>query len=245
MKTGAKIFEGCKKIVFEENYSFAKKWKKSSSKRVLIGIIPNYFPREIIHAANGLAVGIIGAELKHPENNFKQKSAKSACSMLEGIFDLVKSGKYKDFDGFILPSQCLALSGFDEIQKIKQEGKFIKYINFPQYFQTIIGDILNHYFVSDVLKEIYKINKVKVTSKTLNNSIQLFKENLKLTERIFSLRKKGNNNISQGELYYTVMAGLMIPIENHNEILMKIIELLGGSEEKDESIFKVYAGAYC
>lgn len=245
MKTFNEIIKNCKNIVFEENYSFAKKWKKNSKNRVLIGIIPNYFPREIIHAANGLAVGIIGAELKHPENNFKQKKAKSACSMLEGVFDLVKSGKYKEFDGFILPSQCLALSGFDEIQKIREEGKFIKYINFPQYFQTIIGDILNHYFVSDVLKEIYKINKVKVTSKTLNNSIQLFKENLKLTEKIYSMRKKGNQKINRDDLYYSVMAGLLIPIENHNEILSNIIDMLDGTEEKDENIFNVYAGAYC
>ncbi len=243
MKDLSVIFKECKRIVFEDNYSFAKKWKKENPDRVLIGIIPNYFPREIIHAANGLAVGIIGEGLKEPVSKERKESSTSSCSMLEGLFDIVQNKKYKDFDGFILPSQCHTLTANKEIKKINKKGKFIKYINFPQYFQTIIGDVLNHYLVLDVLKEINKINHVEVTAKTLNNSIQLFKDNLKLTEKISSLREK--NNISQNDLYYTVLSGLLIPIEEHNQILRNIIELLDDTEATDDKLFKVYAGAYC
>jgi benzoyl-CoA reductase subunit C len=243
MKELSEIFKECKRIVFEDNNSFAKKWKKESPDRVLIGIIPNYFPREIIHAANGLAVGIIGEGLKYPSINKHKESSTSSCSMLEGLFDIVRNKNYKDFDGFILPSQCHTLSNNKEIKKINKKGKFIRYINFPQYFQTIIGDVLNHYLVLDVLKEIKKINHIDVTTQTLNNSIQLFKDNLKLTEKISSLREK--NNISQNDLYYTVLAGLLIPIEEHNEILRNIIELLDDTEVVDDKILKVYAGAYC
>ncbi|OGU12714.1 MAG: hypothetical protein A2X61_09980 [Ignavibacteria bacterium GWB2_35_12] len=243
MKDLSDIFKECKRIVFEDNYTFAKKWKSEATNRVLIGIIPNYFPREIIHAANGLAVGIIGKGLKYPTAKERKESASSSCSMLEGLFEVVQNKKYKDFDGFILPSQCHTLTSNKEIKKINKKGKFIKYINFPQYFQTIIGDVLNHYLVLDVLKEIKKINHIDVTAQALSNSIQLFKDNLKLTEKISSLREK--NNISQNDLYYTVLAGLLIPIEEHNEILRNIIELLDDTEVVDDKLFKVYAGAYC
>jgi benzoyl-CoA reductase subunit C len=243
MKTLNEIFQECKEIAHDDSYSYAKKWKHKNAKRVLIGIIPNYFPREIIHAANGLAVGIIGEGLKYPISKSKKESEISSCSMLEGLFDLVQNKNFKEFDGFILPSQCHALTINKEIKKINQKGKFIKYINFPQYFQTIIGDVLNHYLVLDVLQEINKINNVEVTSHALNDSIQLFKDNLKLTEKISSLREK--NNISQNNLYYTVLSGLLIPIEEHNEILRSIIELLDDTEEVDDKLFKVYSGAYC
>jgi len=243
MNTLSGIFKECKRIVFEDNYSFAKKWKAEAPDRVLIGIIPNYFPREIIHAANGLAIGIIGEGLKHPVSKERKESETSSCSMLEGLFDMVHNKKYKEFEGFILPSQCHALNVNKEIKKINKKGKFIKYINFPQYFQTIIGDVLNHNLVLDVLQEINKINHVEVTTQTLNSSIQLFKDNLKLTEKISSLRE--NNNISQNDLYYTVLSGLLIPIEEHNEILRNIIEILDDTEILDDKLLKVYSGAYC
>ena len=245
MKTLSEIFEECKSIVFGDCYSYAKQWKTDAPNRVLIGIIPNYFPREIIHAANGFAVGIIGESLKYIVTKEGKDSGKLQCSMLEGVFEMVQNGRYEDFDGFILPSQCHTLTTFDEIIKINKHGKFIKYINFPQYFQTIIGDILNHYFVLDVLQEIYKINRIEVSTQAMNYSIQLYKDNLKLTEKIYALRTKNKYNISQGELYYTVLAGLLLPIESHNEILTNIIDLLDGSEESDDRIFKIYTGAYC
>lgn len=246
MKNLPEIFEECKNIVFDDNYTQAKKWKANGEKRVLIGIIPNYFPREIIHAANGFAVGIIGKELKLPFQSEQTGFEKHSCSFLEGLFDMVKSQDYEAFDGFILPSQCSTLAVSSEIVNIKQNGKFIKYINFPQYFQTIISNILNHNLVTEVLSELYRINGIEVTAPSLVNSIQLFKDNLRLTEKIYDLSVKKLSLISQEDLYYTVLAGLLLPVEEHNQILENIIELLGVvDEEESHNLFRVYSGVYC
>ncbi len=246
MGTISELFQECKNIVFDTDYSFARQWKKEDSKRVLIGMIPNYFPREIIHAANGLAIGIVGSEFKNPEQINQDKSHYESCSILSGVIELVRNGQLDGFDGFLLPSQCTPIKEMDEIDEINKKCTFVKYINFPQYFHTIIGDIINHYFVQDVLDEIYKINGIKVNSEMLNNSIQLYKNNLKLTERIYSLQKKYPEKISQEELYYTVLSGLQMPIEKHSEILNQIIGLLlKDSQEKEDDIFDAFSGAFC
>ncbi|MFA6571201.1 MAG: 2-hydroxyacyl-CoA dehydratase family protein [Bacteroidota bacterium] len=246
MKTLSEIHNYCKNTVLDNNFTAAKKWKEQASNRVLIGMIPNFFPREIIHAANGLAVGIVGEEFKMPQNTKPDMSSHQACSMFSGILELVNNGNLEGFDGFLLPSQCHTLQVLEEISKISDKCKFIKYINFPQYFHTIIGDILNHYFVQDILDEIYKINGVKVDSELLGNSISLYKNNLKLTEKLFSLSKKFPENFSQEELYTTVFSGLVLPIEEHNLILKDAVEILmEGSFEKDDYIFTAYKGTYC
>jgi len=245
MNTIAEIFLECKKIIQDGNYSYAKNWKKEDPKRVLIGIIPNYFPREIIHAANGLAVSITGSDYRNPILKEKDDQTIESCSMLGGVFELVQNEVHEEFDGFILPSHCKALQSFDEIVEINKKSRFVKYINFPQYFQTIIGDIINHFFVQSVLDEIYKINGVKITIDMLNNSIQLFKNNLKLTEKFYDLRKKYSDKISSEDLFYVVFSGYLLPIEKHNEILNNIIELLVAPEDKDDNIYKVYSGVYC
>jgi benzoyl-CoA reductase subunit C len=54
------IIGKCNELAFDLNFTRAKEWKKQDSSRVLVGHMPIYFPREIIHATNGLAVGILG-----------------------------------------------------------------------------------------------------------------------------------------------------------------------------------------
>jgi len=61
MGTLENILKECEALAFDLNFTRAKKWKAESSNRILVGYLPIYIPREIIHAANGLAVGIMGA----------------------------------------------------------------------------------------------------------------------------------------------------------------------------------------
>ena len=50
----------CKDLAFDLDFQFAKKWKAEQADRILVGYLPIYFPREIVHAVEGLAVGIMG-----------------------------------------------------------------------------------------------------------------------------------------------------------------------------------------
>ena len=54
------LLEECKSLAFDLNFTYAKQWKAKSKYRLLVGYLPIYVPREIIHAANGMAVGIMG-----------------------------------------------------------------------------------------------------------------------------------------------------------------------------------------
>ncbi|MBM2814051.1 MAG: type benzoyl-CoA reductase BcrC subunit [Ignavibacteria bacterium] len=246
MSNTSKIFSECENIVFDGNFSIAKNWKAELKDRVLIGIIPNYIPREIIHAAGGLAVGVVGSEYRDPEHHKSSQEDPHSCSMLTGIFELVNSGAHLDFDGFILPTQCNAMKAYPEIIEITKTSKFIKYISFPQYFQTIIGDVINNYFVHDVLEEIHKINGVRVSKESFEDSIQLYKSNLRLTEKIYAIRQRYPDKISQEDLYNTVFSGLLIPIEKHNEILKNINDLLAEEvNEYSDNLFEFFSGAFC
>ena len=60
MNTLKEIIEYCKVQSFDLDFSRAKEWKEEKEGRVLVGYMPIYFPREIIHAAGGMAVGIFG-----------------------------------------------------------------------------------------------------------------------------------------------------------------------------------------
>ena len=40
----------CKELAFDLDFKYAKSWKSEQADRVLVGYMPIYFPREIVHA---------------------------------------------------------------------------------------------------------------------------------------------------------------------------------------------------
>jgi benzoyl-CoA reductase subunit C len=100
------IIEHCKELAFDLDFSHAKTWKSAQPDRVLVGYMPIYFPREIVHAANALAVGIMGT------GDGKQIIKGDAfyqsyiCHIPRGIIELALDGNLDVIDGFIFPSIC-------------------------------------------------------------------------------------------------------------------------------------------
>src|ERR1700687_45642 len=98
------LLDECKTLSFDLNFTYAKEWKKQSDERALVGFLPIYFPREIIHAVNGLAVGIMGA------GDHKQIIKGDAyyqsyiCHLPRGIIEMALDHSLETFDGFIFPA---------------------------------------------------------------------------------------------------------------------------------------------
>ena len=50
MKSLDTILKECEELAFDLNFTRAKKWKAEKKDRVIVGYLPIYVPREIIHA---------------------------------------------------------------------------------------------------------------------------------------------------------------------------------------------------
>jgi len=217
LEQAEKIIEKCKDLAFDLNFSYAKEWKSKDKKRVLVGYLPIYFPREIVHAANGLAVGIMGTGDRKQIIKGDAYYQSYICHLPRGIIELALDGNLNDFDGFIFPSICDVIRNLSGMFQILEKGAFVKYLDFPQNFQTHIGGAFLIKEMQYVLDEIYKINKVAVTPSKLNNSIKLFNKNRKLLTQIYDIRQDFPWRISSENLYYITRAGLVIPVEEHNK----------------------------
>ena len=60
MTATADIIADCEKLYDDNTFSSARAWKEAESGRHVIGYMPIYVPREIIHAAGMLPLGILG-----------------------------------------------------------------------------------------------------------------------------------------------------------------------------------------
>ena len=55
-----KIVDRCQALYDDLDFTVVKEWKAKEEGRKAIGYMPVYVPREIIHAAGMLPVGVIG-----------------------------------------------------------------------------------------------------------------------------------------------------------------------------------------
>jgi len=97
-----------------------------------------------------------------------------------------------------------------------------------------------------VLKAIKKINKAEVTTEALNHSIELYNKNRRLIKNIYDVREQFPWRLTAEEVYYIVRAGLVIPVEEHNEILEEVSEFIQGEiGEPMDKIKILVSGSFC
>ncbi|MGC2776142.1 MAG: 2-hydroxyacyl-CoA dehydratase family protein, partial [Bradyrhizobium sp.] len=60
MPTTAEIVAHATELFYDLNFNTAREWKAAQAGRKVVGYLPIYVPREIIHAAGMLPLGIVG-----------------------------------------------------------------------------------------------------------------------------------------------------------------------------------------
>jgi benzoyl-CoA reductase subunit C len=214
--------------------------------RFIVGHLPVYFPREIIHAANGLAVGILGGGDKKLIIKGDAYYQSYICHMPRSIIELAMDKHFASFDGFIFPSICDVIRNLSGMFQLMGEAKFVKYLDLPQNFKPHIGGVFYRHELQTILDEVYKLNGVQVTAKRLNHSIGLFNKNRRLINQLYDIRQEYPWRLTADDIYHVVRAGYVIPVEEHNEILTNVIDLIRRETgDPMDKIRVLVIGAFC
>jgi len=126
------------------------------------------------------------------------------------------------------------------------KGTFVKYVDFPQNFDSDIGGVFYQKEMEHILEHIKKINGVEITPEKLNHSISLYNKNREMIEFIYDIRQKYPWRMTIEDVYHVIRAGMVIPVEEHNEMLEAICkhiqEDIGVPQDR---IRVVVSGAFC
>ncbi len=246
METLKEIVTRCEELAFDLSFARARAWKSQASDRVIVGYMPVYFPRELVHAANGLAVGILGGGDKKLIIKGDAYYQSYICHMPRSIIELVLDKHFDGFDGFIFPSICDVIRNLSGMFQLLGEGKFIKYLDLPQNFKQHIGGTFYRHELQTVMDEVFKLNGVAVTAERLNHSIGLFNLNRRLICQLYDIRQEFPWRMTAADLYHIVRAGYVIPVEEHNQILTEVLSRIEGEGgDPMDKIRVLVMGAFC
>lgn len=240
------IISYCEELAFDLNYNKAKEWKAKDKSRVLVGYMPIYFPREIIHAAGGMPVGIFGGGDRKQIIKGDAYYQSYICHIPRSIIEMALDKHLDHIDGFVFPSICDVLRNLSGIFKQHKFGKFVKYMDFPQNFLPEVGGVFYQDEMKHVLAYIKEINGVEVTPERLNHSIELYNKNRRLISFIYDIREKFPWRLLMKDLYHILRAGTVMPVEEHNEILEKVCDYIKSDVGLPQDKIKVVvSGAFC
>ena len=238
------LVDYCQRLYEDLDLGSVQAWKDAQPGRKAIGHMPIYVPREIIHAAGMLPVGLMGGDMEIIRGDAYYQSY--ICHIPRSTIELGVSGRLDMLDGVIFPSICDVIRNLSGMWKLMFKDKYSKYLDLPQNFMPEVGGAFYRDELRALAGDMQALSGVEVTNERLLESIRLYNRNRALVNDLYDLRAAEPWRVPTVELYLLLRAGNVLPVEEHTELLLTYRALLETVQrpQLDNSRI-VLTGAFC
>ena len=242
----ADIIARCEALYEDLDFTAARKWKEADPSRKVIAYMPVYVPREIIHAAGMLPLGIMGGgdglEVIHGDAYYQSY----ICRIPRSTIELGLSKRMDFVDGMLFPSICDVIRNLSGMWKLLFPGKYVRYFDVPQNYKDDVGGSYYTNELNELREGLEHLSGRKITDDALRASIEIYNENRKLVQAVYGMRSREPWKVPSAEVYLLMRAGLVVPVEEHNQILR---DYLAAAEKvqasKRDNCRVVINGSFC
>ncbi len=240
------IVERCEALFEDLHFNAVKEWKAAVPGRKAIGYMPVYVPREIIHAAGMLPVGILGGgdQLEVIQGDAYYQSY--ICRIPRSTIELGLTGRLDSLDGMLFPSICDVIRNLSGMWQMLFKDKYVRYIDVPQNYDDEIG---GKFWIEEmqVLREdLAKLGGKEITDEALNASIAVYNENRQVIRELYAMRAAQPWQVPTSEVYLLQRAGMVLPVEEHTQLLRDYMAAVVKIERpKRDNARVVINGSFC
>jgi benzoyl-CoA reductase subunit C len=194
---------------------FVRTWKAAEAGRRAIGHLPIAVPRELIHAAGMLPVGIVGGgdrlEIIRGDAFFQSY----ICHIPRSTIELALSGRLDLLDGMLFPSICDVIRNLSGMWTLLFPDRYVHYVDVPQNFDPSVG---GHFWRREleILRDDFgRLTGRPVTDAALRHSIAVYNEHRRVLRELYDARARRPWYFPVSEVYQVVRAGNLLPPEEH------------------------------
>jgi benzoyl-CoA reductase subunit C len=240
------VVERCQALFEDLHFKAVSDWKAAQPGRKAIGYMPIYVPREIIHAAGMLPVGIFGGgdQIEVIQGDAYYQSY--ICRIPRSTIELGVTGRLDCLDGMLFPSICDVIRNLSGMWQIMFKGKYVRYFDVPQNFKDSVG---GEYYVHEmeILRDdLAKLAGREVTDDDLRNSIKVYNENRQAVRDLYRYRSQKPWQAPTSEVYLVVRAGMVLPPEEHTQLVHEYIAAAEAENRpKRDNARVVLTGSFC
>ncbi len=233
--------------LFEDlSFSTAREWKTAVPGRKVVGYMPIYVPRELIHAGDMLPLGILGGgdqlEVIHGDAYYQSY----ICRIPRSTIELGVSGRLDFVDGMLFPSICDVIRNLSGMWKMLFPNVYVRYFDVPQNYRDDIG---GNYYVNELAELRHDLGELRgkpITDDELRNSIALYNENRRLVRELYAFRAEKPWQVPAAEAYLVLRAGMVLPVVEHSTMLRDYLAAARAEERpRRDNCRVVVTGAFC
>jgi benzoyl-CoA reductase subunit C len=240
------IVQRCEALFDDLHFNAVKDWKAAVPERKAIGYMPVYVPRELIHAAGMLPVGILGGgdSLEVIQGDAYYQSY--ICRIPRSTIELGLTGRLDCLDGMLFPSICDVIRNLSGMWKMLFKDKYVRYIDVPQNFQDEVGGRFYMEEMQILREDLAKLAGREITDADLNASIAAYNDNRAAIRELYAYRAAKPWQAPTSEVYLLLRAGMVLPVEDHTVLVREYLaaaELLQRPKRDNARI--VLTGSFC
>ncbi|MDA1099988.1 MAG: benzoyl-CoA reductase subunit C [Proteobacteria bacterium] len=217
--TVQQIVDRCQALFDDLDFNAVKEWKAAEPGRKAIGYMPIYVPREIIHAAGMLPVGIFGGgdqlEVIHGDAYYQSY----ICRIPRSTIELGLTGRLDSLDGMLFPSICDVIRNLSGMWQLLFKDKYVRYFDVPQTYRDDIAGTFYIHELQSLRDDLGELAGRPISDDDLHQSIALYNDNRKAIAELYQFRADQPWQAPTSELYLLLRAGMVLPVEEHSQLL--------------------------
>ena len=236
----------CEALFEDLNFNAVKQWKTAAPGRKAIGYMPIYVPREIIHAAGMLPVGIFGGgdQIEVIQGDAYYQSY--ICRIPRSTLELGLTGRLDCLDGMLFPSICDVIRNLSGMWQIMFKDKYVRYVDVPQNYDDSIGGEFYVHEMQQVRDDLARLRGQPITDDELRTSIAVYNDNRKAVEDLYAYRAKKPWQAPTSEVYLVLRAGLVLPPEEHTLLVREYLAAADAEKRPQRDNARVVlTGSFC
>jgi benzoyl-CoA reductase subunit C len=242
----AEIVRRCEVLFEDLHFDAVKQWKAAAPGRKAIGYMPIYVPREIVHAAGMLPVGIFGGgdQLEVIQGDAYYQSY--ICRIPRSTIELGLTGRLDCLDGMLFPSICDVIRNLSGMWQIMFKDKYVRYFDVPQEFHDAIGGEYYVHELATLRDDLAGLGGRTIADDDLRRSIAVYNENRRAVRELYDYRSRKPWQAPTSEVYLVLRAGNVLPPEEHTRLVR---DYLAAAEAENrprrDNARVVVTGSFC
>ncbi len=200
--------------------------------RPVIGVMPAYFPMELIEAAGGYPVQLWGNNLPIEKADTYLQSY--CCSVARSVMELEMRGIAHMVKAYAFTSLCDTLINLREIYR-RVSSKPTLELSIP----ITRTEEARHNYLASVVKSVMdgleQITGNKITPESLAHAAKLHGRTRALQRRLYRMRCQKPGLVKSLDFYTVIKTGFFLPVDVYNRMLEDLVQKLEGLEAHNGS----------
>lgn len=243
----AAIVQRVEALAQDLDLSAVRDWKAAAPGRRAVGFMPIAVPRELIHAAGMLPVGILGGgdrlEIIRGDAYFQSY----ICHIPRSTIELALSGRLDALDGMLFPSICDVIRNLSGMWEMLFPGRYVHYVDLPQNFDPATGGRFWRHELEILCDDFRALSGAPLDEAALRASIAVYNDNRAAIRDLYERRSREPWRYPTSEVYQVLRAGMVLPPEEHTALVRDYTRAAGDDpDRRDQDRSRVIlVGMFC